>query len=122
MSDEYKISWANLQFIEKSLSNLSSSIDYVDSRVNQVDNNTLVISKNVAKNGMKTFYKVGFILNGKILNITHIISKITKFKMNKDCNLVVGISGTCPDYTLANSIYRALVDKTSTQQFNYDVF
>ena len=112
----------NIAQLQSQFSLTEYETDILKQVVNQADNNTLVISKNVAKNGMKTFYKVGFILNGKILNITHIISKITKFKMNKDCNLVVGISGTCSDYTLANSIYRALVDKTSTQKFNYDVF
>ena len=49
MADEYKISWANLKYIEESLSNLSSSIDYVNSRVDQVDNNVKVVYNEVEK-------------------------------------------------------------------------
>ena len=49
MADEYKISWANLKYIEESLSNLSSSIDYVNSRVDQVDDNVKVVYNEVEK-------------------------------------------------------------------------
>ena len=49
MADEYKISWANLKYIEESLSNLSSSIDYVNSRVDQVDDNVKVVYTEVEK-------------------------------------------------------------------------
>ena len=49
MADEYKISWANLKYIEESLSNLSSSIDYVNSRVEQVDDNVKVVYNEVEK-------------------------------------------------------------------------
>ena len=96
--------------------------DILNKVVDQADQAALVVTKSVAKNGMNTFYKVGFILNGRILNITKLISKITSFKINKDCNLVVKACGTCPDYTLSNGIYRALINGSSTQTFNYDVF
>ena len=49
MADEYKISWASLKFIEESLSNLSSNINYVNNRVDQVDDNIKIVYNEVEK-------------------------------------------------------------------------
>ena len=81
MADEYKISWANLQFIEKSLSNLSSSIDYVDSRVNQVDNNVKIVYDKVEElaNEFREYVEMQTLANRKAeakLNLSSIRDKL----------------------------------------------
>lgn len=81
MADEYKISWANLQFIEKSLSNLASSIDYVDSRVNQVDNNVKIVYDEVEKlaNEFREYVELQTLANRKAeakLNLSAIRDKL----------------------------------------------
>ena len=47
MADDYKISWANLKFIEDSLSIISNEIKYVDNRVSQVDGNVKIVQSKI---------------------------------------------------------------------------
>lgn len=49
MADEYKISWANLKFIEDSLSIISNEINYVDNKVNQVDSNVKLVQNDIQR-------------------------------------------------------------------------
>lgn len=47
MADDYKISWANLKFIEDSLSIISNEIKYVDNRISQVDGNVKIVQSKI---------------------------------------------------------------------------
>jgi len=49
MADEYKISWANLKFIEDNLSIISNEINYVDNKVNQVDSNVKLVQNDIQR-------------------------------------------------------------------------
>ena len=70
-----------MQFIEKSLSNLSSSIDYVDSRVNQVDNNVKIVYDKVEElaNEFREYVEMQTLANRKAeakLNLSSIRDKL----------------------------------------------
>ena len=49
MADDYKISWANLKFIEDNLSIISNEINYVDNKVNQVDSNVKLVQNDIQR-------------------------------------------------------------------------
>ncbi|WP_335943443.1 hypothetical protein [Fusobacterium polymorphum] len=81
MADEYKISWANLKYIEESLSNLSSSIDYVNSRVDQVDDNVKIVYNEVEKlaNEFREYVEMQSLANRKAeakMNLSAIRDKL----------------------------------------------